>query len=158
MRYTIDLTGQRFGRLVAIEPTAQRRRGCVVWRCRCDCGREFYAASNALHHGDIRSCGCTQLANLRTAPPQVKLGMVDGTNLSRIRSSTPQCNNTTGVRGVSETKEGKFEAYIYFKRKKHRIGFYGSLSEAAEARKQAEERVFKPVLEKHAKNKETPAT
>ena len=37
-----DLTGQRFGRLVCLEPTEGRSKssGSVIWHCRCDCGNE----------------------------------------------------------------------------------------------------------------------
>lgn len=54
-----DLTGQRFGRLVCMEPTAERNcKGSVVWRCRCDCGNECFAPSKQLLSGYKRSCGC----------------------------------------------------------------------------------------------------
>lgn len=54
-----DLTGQRFGKLVCMEPTAERScKGSVVWRCRCDCGNECFAASKQLLAGYKRSCGC----------------------------------------------------------------------------------------------------
>lgn len=54
-----DLTGQRFGKLVCIEPTEKRSyRGTVVWRCRCDCGNECFAPSKQLLSGYKRSCGC----------------------------------------------------------------------------------------------------
>lgn len=54
-----DLTGQRFGRLVCVEPTAERScGGSVVWRCRCDCGNECFAPSKQLLSGYKRSCGC----------------------------------------------------------------------------------------------------
>lgn len=33
-----DITGQRFGRLTAIQPTQQRVRGAVIWQFKCDCG------------------------------------------------------------------------------------------------------------------------
>ena len=35
-----ELTGVRSGRIVAIEPTARRSNGKIVWLCRCDCGAE----------------------------------------------------------------------------------------------------------------------
>ena len=28
-----DLTGIRFGRLIAIEKTDKRKDGCIVWKC-----------------------------------------------------------------------------------------------------------------------------
>lgn len=54
-----DLTGCRFGMLVALEPTSERKDECVVWRCRCDCGKEIFVSSNKLRQQRITSCGCT---------------------------------------------------------------------------------------------------
>ena len=54
-----DLTGRRFGRLVCLEPTDERGQGgTVIWRCRCDCGKECLAAAAQLTKGYKRSCGC----------------------------------------------------------------------------------------------------
>ena len=53
-----DLTGKRFGKLVALEPTEERKRTSVVWRCRCDCGREALVPASQLHNGFVKSCGC----------------------------------------------------------------------------------------------------
>lgn len=54
-----DLTDLRFGRLVCMEPTEQRSPdGGVIWRCRCDCGRECLAAGRQLLSGYKKSCGC----------------------------------------------------------------------------------------------------
>lgn len=54
-----DLTGQRFGRLVALEPTdARSYGGSTVWRCQCDCGEETLAAARQLVTGMKKSCGC----------------------------------------------------------------------------------------------------
>ena len=41
MKYK-DLTGLRIGKLTVLEPTDQRVRSAVVWKCRCDCGREIF--------------------------------------------------------------------------------------------------------------------
>lgn len=40
-----DLTGKRFGKLTVLEPTEQRVRDAVVWRCRCECGNEIFVES-----------------------------------------------------------------------------------------------------------------
>lgn len=53
-----DLTDQRYGRLVALEPTEKRRRTSVIWRCRCDCGALCEVPSDQLRSGATRSCGC----------------------------------------------------------------------------------------------------
>ena len=54
-----DLTGLRFGMLVALHPTDDRdRNGGVVWLCRCDCGNEILAPSGQLLQGYRKSCDC----------------------------------------------------------------------------------------------------
>jgi hypothetical protein len=56
-----DLSGTRFGHLVASIPTTGRRRSSVVWECSCDCGKTYLVASTDLVSGDVRSCGCKTL-------------------------------------------------------------------------------------------------
>lgn len=53
-----DLSGKRFGRLTAIEPTGERKHGYVVWKCRCDCGGYALVQSGKLTSGHTMSCGC----------------------------------------------------------------------------------------------------
>lgn len=53
-----DLTGRRFGRLVVLEKTDERKHRHVVWKCVCDCGNECFVPSNALSAGRTQSCGC----------------------------------------------------------------------------------------------------
>lgn len=52
-----DLTGRRFGRLVAIKRISSDKKG-VKWLCRCDCGNETTAYTNKLISGAKSSCGC----------------------------------------------------------------------------------------------------
>lgn len=60
MSKLIDLTGQRFGRLVALEHF--RKDGRTYWRCRCDCGNETDVEASNLKKV-TRSCGCLQKEN-----------------------------------------------------------------------------------------------
>lgn len=50
----VDITGRRFGRLVALEDVGDP----IHWRCRCDCGRESLPRKSDLRSGLSRSCGC----------------------------------------------------------------------------------------------------
>ncbi len=63
MSAKIDITGQRFGRLVAMEPTAKRTNGSIVWQCRCDCGNIKDISCTALRNGQ-KSCDCVRIKNL----------------------------------------------------------------------------------------------
>lgn len=54
----IDLTGQRFGRLVAIRRDEKKVGGKIMWVCKCDCGNTKSVASTHLRSGAVKSCGC----------------------------------------------------------------------------------------------------
>ena len=61
-----DLTGRRFGRLVCLEPTEERDpEGKIIWRCRCDCGKQCLAPSTQLTKGYKKSCGCLDILRSR---------------------------------------------------------------------------------------------
>lgn len=54
---TIDIAGQRFGRLVAVRLGARQHRA-TTWVCLCDCGREKVVQLGSLRNGTTMSCGC----------------------------------------------------------------------------------------------------
>jgi hypothetical protein len=54
----IDLTGQRFGRLVVIGPSQKRFHEQACWVCRCICGKRHVVPSHNLRKGNTTSCGC----------------------------------------------------------------------------------------------------
>lgn len=54
-----DITGMRFGRLVAIDIAgAHPRQRVMQWFCRCDCGNTVVKSGSLLRSGYTRSCGC----------------------------------------------------------------------------------------------------
>jgi hypothetical protein len=63
----IDLTGQRFGRLLVITyaetRNAQTKTARAYWRCRCDCGQTTIVAAGNLKNKSVISCGCKQREN-----------------------------------------------------------------------------------------------
>lgn len=54
----IDLTGKRFGKLVALYPIYSKERKHTKWHCRCDCGNEVDVDMGNLRQGFSQSCGC----------------------------------------------------------------------------------------------------
>lgn len=59
MAKIIDLTGQRFGRLVVLQKSAQKsKNGSAMWECRCDCGNKVAVSAKHLKSGATKSCGC----------------------------------------------------------------------------------------------------
>ncbi len=57
---TTNLTGLRFGRLVAIRPTERRQSRCVVWEFKCDCGATCFVGVGAVKSSNTVSCGCVK--------------------------------------------------------------------------------------------------
>lgn len=54
----LDLAGQRFGRLVAMEYSGGSRTKKATWECLCDCGSTARVQTNHLRRGHTNSCGC----------------------------------------------------------------------------------------------------
>jgi hypothetical protein len=59
----IDLTGERFGKLVVIKDTGRRKSRRPIWECLCDCGTTFEALAKYIRNGDTKSCGCYNRGN-----------------------------------------------------------------------------------------------
>ena len=58
MARTIDLTGQRFGRLIVLERVGTSKSGRIKWLCQCDCGKSATTTGTNLRTGVTKSCGC----------------------------------------------------------------------------------------------------
>lgn len=58
MAKKIDLEDQKFGRLLVLYDTGERKGGQVVWYCRCDCGNKINVVGRSLTSGNTTFCGC----------------------------------------------------------------------------------------------------
>ncbi len=54
----VDLSGQRFGRLVVLRFHGVSNSGKRVWECACDCGGKSLVTTGAMRSGSTSSCGC----------------------------------------------------------------------------------------------------
>lgn len=57
-RLPIDLTGQRFHRLVVSHRVPSPNPKRIMWECVCDCGTTRHITTGALRSGNTKSCGC----------------------------------------------------------------------------------------------------
>lgn len=55
-----DITGHRFGRLVALKPHDKYKNAQWRWLCQCDCGKQSIVHGNNLLKGSSKSCGCSR--------------------------------------------------------------------------------------------------
>ena len=135
--------GQRFGKLVAMEPTEKRSNRSVIWKCQCDCGEQVEVRATMLTSSHTTSCGCAKRAIDDERDFKKVLTYIEDTciefvqNIGKQRSGS---SSQTGVRGVI-LKDGKYLAQINYKKKRYYLGRYLRLEDAVKARKQAEARI-----------------
>lgn len=60
----IDLTGQEFGYLTAVEYLPAIKK----WKCHCVCGKEHCVRANSLKAFKTKSCGCMAFASRKAKP------------------------------------------------------------------------------------------
>jgi hypothetical protein len=75
-----DITGLRFGRLLAVSPIGiSEKKGNreVVWECLCDCGKKISVIGSPLRSGHTKSCGCLHIEAAR------ELGLMSKTHGKR---------------------------------------------------------------------------
>lgn len=60
MTMRLDVTGQKFGRLLALSFSRVGPSRDAMWNCRCDCGNELEVLLPSLRRGNTKSCGCWQ--------------------------------------------------------------------------------------------------
>lgn len=139
-RRRVDLTGMRFGKLVAVGP-ADNIGDRTAWTCRCDCGNTCVVKTYHLRSGHVKSCGCTS-AN---KGPGNALGLtfVDGTCVEMLAKRPVRKNNSSGVTGVERRPyRNSWRASICFKGKRRYLGSFRDFDDAVAARKKAEEELF----------------
>lgn len=85
---TLNLTGERFGRLTAIK-RAGTDGHYGMWVCRCDCGNEKIFSTVALTRGTATSCGCE--TGKRVPRMQIESDMVPEEDDSEVTESLLDC-------------------------------------------------------------------
>ena len=88
-----DITGQRWGRLVAIrhvgyttKKSGARMQKQSVWLWQCDCGNTKEIPAGDVKHGGTRSCGCMAVAHISNLRKEDITGQTFG-RLTAIRST-----------------------------------------------------------------------
>ena len=95
-----ELTGKRFGKLVALEPTNIVKGKSIVWRCICDCGNEVLVKSGHLLSSGQKgtsSCGCLKGNKLNLIGKKFgKLTVIRETPQRRTTSTEWECSCSCG--------------------------------------------------------------
>jgi len=122
MNRFIDLTGQRFYRLIIIKMIGKDQNGHILWLCRCDCGKEKIIYGHSLRNGITKSCGC--LSKEKSSLIHRKHGMRNSLIYGVWCEMKQRCNNPNcayyksyGGRGIKVCdrlmdKESGFENFL----------------------------------------------
>lgn len=113
-RTPIDITGQRFGRLVAIRDVGSLR-SFRLWEFQCDCGSVVTKTSTSVRTGSCRSCGCLQRSLSSTRHTRDRTGERVGRLLVIERADVSahghvrwrcrcDCGNERVIDGIALTK------------------------------------------------------
>jgi hypothetical protein len=117
----VDISGQRFGKLIAIKPSHSSPVG-IVWLFNCDCGAQHYRLAKAIRSkGNKASCGCWQkeINSLRMKTVNVTHGMTYSPTWHSWLAMRQRCENPNtpkfqnyGGRGIKVCAEWQDFAYF----------------------------------------------
>ncbi|WP_171299801.1 homing endonuclease associated repeat-containing protein [Enterococcus cecorum] len=167
----MDITGEKFNMLTAIERVEKNNNMQWVWLCKCDCGNVTKATTNQLIRGNKISCGCkkksennrkahTKESYKKTVKNRDKEYKLGGTYIYKFNRNKKLSNNTSGYTGVHkyETKSGTlYKAMITVNKKTYsKSGFY-TADEAYDYRLKMEDELlpknFRDEQKKYLDNK-----
>lgn len=112
MAKRIDLTGQRFGRLVVISYEGHDKHKNALWKCKCDCGNEKIISSPCLRDGTTSSCGCLHREQLlkritKHGGCSTRLYRIWALMITRTTNKNNPAWKYYGARGIKVCKEWK---------------------------------------------------
>lgn len=121
-----DISGQRFGRLVAVKRVGSKLRGNAyhaLWLCQCDCGNKKLITHSDLMTGRVFSCGCqksehiTKHGGYKDRLYDVWVGIKD-----RCYNKNCKSYNSYGGRGIKVCDDW-LENYSNFKKWAYENGY-----------------------------------
>ena len=120
----LDLTNQRYGRLVVIRedvPRVRNGRRIRQWFCVCDCGSTCVALIDSLRSGKRKSCGCLNIETGGSKPThghslphkRTKTYMCWSAMKSRCLNPRSHCYKDYGGRGITVCERwNSFEKFL----------------------------------------------
>jgi hypothetical protein len=84
-----DLTGKRFFMVEVLERHGSDTFGNPLYKCICDCGKEFYRVSQHIRDKKVKSCGCLRSMGVRrgdASPNWRGIGDLSSSFVAHIKS------------------------------------------------------------------------
>jgi hypothetical protein len=96
----IDLTGQKFNRLIVVNLQPTPKGKPLKWECLCDCGNTVITRGSSLKNNHTRSCGCYNKERVSETVIKNKTthGMVSSSEYSIWSNMKQRCTNLLNTR------------------------------------------------------------
>ena len=115
----IDLTGQKFSRLVVLKRVYKKNNTRTFWECECSCGNKTVVEGANLKNGNTKSCGCINKEKIgavnkthgkaRTPLYNVYLSMK-----ARCNNQKDQAYKNYGMKGIIVCKEWSDDFLMFY--------------------------------------------
>jgi hypothetical protein len=123
----IDMTGERYGKLVVLNLIERRASGHSLWACICDCGITTVSRRGALISGRHVSCGCHQKEQATThGQSKTRLYNLHKSLKQRCILSTSDSYKNYGAKGITFCEE--WADYEVFAKWAHANGYTDKLT------------------------------
>jgi len=80
----IDISGERFGRLVVMGRSKENKGAYASWRCLCDCGNIKNISGASIRKGKTVSCRCKRIESCRENGKKITHGLSKSTPLHSV--------------------------------------------------------------------------
>lgn len=132
-----EYIGRKFGLLTVID-IIRHSKGYILFRCRCDCGRELEVKKADVLLGRVENCGCVGFKPVNE---------IEAKKLEYpIQGRIPK-NNKSGCKGVTyNSKKNKWVARLMYKGTNYYLGEYSDLTDAINARTRKYREVKYPAI------------
>lgn len=143
-----DYIGNRYNHLTLIKNINKiNKNNSKLALFKCDCGNIRELVFTQVLNGKIKTCGCKQgFSSMQEQKEKHKIALLKHNISDTIKS------NTSGFRGIT-IANGKYRVRIQINKKSMHLGYFNTLDNAIQARKEAEEKYFKPILDKYNKKR-----
>lgn len=160
------IIGDKIGELTVLGRIVKDRK--PFYNCICSCGEKVVIRADNLDKVKIVCCGKpknhmdlykkqTTLFSEETIQKRTdnrkKSCVIDGVYADRLNAKIPS-SNTSGVKGVHfDNRNGVWIARIGLKNERIYLGRFPDKESAIQARKEAEEKYYRPILQQYKKGK-----
>ncbi len=138
-------------KILSVEKRSEDGTGMTFCKILCPiCGKESETLLSRLPR--IHVCVHCNRNTTDLLREMHSVSYVGGSSLPGIKSRLDgkvNKNSKTKVNGVSQRKDGRYRAYLNFRRKQYHLGLYDTIEEAIAARKEGERKIFGEYFKNH---------